>query len=1056
MIFNLQLLSCVLLRCLAKKTNNLTKKLFMKRKLLLLLWGAFLLFSSAFAQQKIITGKIISADDGQTIPGASVRIKGGAKATQTNNEGSYSIQAQVGDVLVFSFIGLVSQERAVSTASVINVTLNSDAKALNEIEVTTAYGINRNPASLGYSTPNVSGDEVANTQRESFFNGLQGRVPGLSVNPTSGDPGASAQIVLRGFVSISGDNSPLMVIDGLPMDNSILNQNDLVSNGANRDADYSNRAVDINPADIESYTILKGPEATALYGNLGASGAIIITTKKAKAGKGSISYNNSFRVEEQINFPEIQLKYNQGLNGNYDPTTTSYLGPAYIEGQPVYDNLQEFFETGIAQKHNLAFEGGSDKYTYRWSNEYTDNKGTIPTSQFTRFSTRLTGTAQINPILNLTTTLNYIDTYNKKVSKGVSGYLMSLLRFPSRYDINDWQDELGNRLLHVGSIYSEFDNPLWEVNKNLKDDRTNRILANSNLTLKPTKWLTINGTLGADISTTSGLSVYHAQSYLGSGSAGTPTGGSVLAYDKITKILNGSLTASAKHKFGKFNNTFVMGATFADNNYTTNSQSGQNMYDPDFYSINNTLLTTQRNRTSVNRYRNVGVFGQAILGYESIFFLTLSGRVDGASRLMPNTPYFAYPAASFAFNFTEFNFIKENLSFISSGKIRASAAFTGKEPWRQYATKSNLENANSTGGGFAYNLTGGNADLKAETSKNIETGFELQFFNNRLGIDFTVYQLRSSDQIILPRTSYGTGFALRMMNGGEVQNRGTEIQLTGNPIKAKGFNWDITFNYSQNEGKVLSIAAELPELYDSDTWVLSGVRSTVFPGGSTGTIGGYTFDRNINGDVLINPATGLPLRSTEKYSIIGDRTPEFTLGMVNNFRYKGLNLSFLWDLRVGGDVLNGTEYRNYLQGLSTKTLDREEPRVITGVLKDGLENTDNPTPNVIAVTPFSNSNYYTANVAAEMFVEKDIKTLRLRDITLGYDFPKSFMKKIKFLQNLGAFVTLTDVVLFTNYSGMDPESNQNTPGLGGIGGYGFDLGNMGRPFGMNFGLRVKL
>jgi len=1028
----------------------------MKRKLLLLLWGAFLLFSSAFAQQKTITGKIISADDGQTIPGASVRIKGGSKATQTNSEGTYAIQAQTGDVLIFSFIGLVPQERTVSTANVINVTLKPDANSLSEVEITTAYGINRNPASLGYSAPKVSGDEVSNTQRESFFNGLQGRVPGLSVNPTSGDPGASAQIVLRGFVSISGDNSPLMVIDGLPIDNSIVNQNDLVGNGANRDSDYSNRGVDINPADIESYTVLKGPEATALYGNLGASGAILITTKKAKSGRGSISYNNAYRIEKQVNFPAIQLKYNQGLNGVFSSVETNYLGPAYIEDQPIYDNLPNFFETGVAAKHNLAFEGGSDNYTYRWSNEYTDNKGTIPTTQFTRFSTRLTGTAKINPILNLTSTINYINTYNKKVSKGLNGYLMSLLRFPSRYDIRDWQDDLGNRLLHVGTIYSEYDNPLWEVNKNHRDDKTNRILANSNLQLKPAKWLNINATLGADISTTSGMQVYHAQSFRGSGSLGTPTGGSMEVYDRLTKILNGSLTATAKHKVGKFNNTFVLGATFADNSYTTNSQTGQNMYDPNFYSINNTLLTTQRTRTVVSRYRNVGAFGQAILGYESIFFLTLSGRVDGASRLMPNTPYFAYPAASFAFNFMEFDFMKENLSFISSGKLRASAAFTGKEPWRQYATKSNLENASSTGGGFAYSLYGGNPDLKTETSKNIETGFELQFFKNRLGVDFTLYQLRSSDQIILPRTSYGTGFALRMMNGGEVQNSGTELQVTGNPFRSKDFNWDITFNYTQNKGKVLSLAGELPELYDSDTWVLGGVRSTAFPGASTGAIGGYKFDRNIHGDVLINAATGLPLRSSEKYHVIGDRTPKFTLGMVNNFRYKGLNLSFLWDLRIGGDVVNGTEYRNYQQGLSVKTLDREEPRVIVGVLKDGLENTDNPTPNAIAVTPFSNSNYYTANVAAEMFVEKNIKSLRLRDITLGYDFPKSMIQKTKFLQNLGAFVTLTDVVLITNYSGMDPESNQNTPGLGGIGGYGFDLGNMGRPFGMNFGLKIKL
>eukprot|EP01133_Synstelium_polycarpum_P004655 gene4655-5440_t len=1026
----------------------------MKRKLLMLLWGVFLLCASVYAQQKTVGGKVTSTDDGQTVPGASVRIKGTTTVTQTNSSGVYSIQAKAGDVLIFSFIGLVSQEKVVGESKIINVALSPDAKSLNEV-VVTAYGIDRDKKSLGYSTPKVSGDEVANTQRESFFNGLQGRVPGLSVNPTSGDPGASAQIVLRGFVSISGDNSPLMVIDGLPIDNSIVNQSDLVSAGVNRNTDYSNRTVDINPADIESYTILKGPEATALYGNLGASGAIVITTKKAKAGRGSISYNNSFRIEKQINFPEIQLKYNQGTNGIYDPTVTSYLGPAYIPNQPVYDNLKSFFTTGLAQKHNLAFEGGSDKYTYRWSNEYTDNTGTIPTTRFTRFSSRLTGTAQINPILSLTTTLNYINTYNKTVSKGLSGYLMSLLRFPSRYNINDWQDPLGNRVLHVGSIYSEYDNPLWEVNKNTKYDRTNRILANSNLQLRPTNWLTVNGTVGADVSTTTGIQVYHAQSFAGSGSAATPTGGSIVVYDKIVKIINASLTATAVHKFGHFNNTYVVGATIADNNYTTNSQSGQNMYDPNFYSINNTLLTTQRTRTTVNRYRNVGAFAQAILGYESLLFLTLSGRVDGASRLMPNNPYFAYPSASVAFNFSDLKFIKEKIPALSSGKLRASAAITGKEPWRQYSTKTNLEGANSTGGGFAYSRTGGNPTLKAEKSKNIEAGFEMQFLKNRLGIDFTMYQLRSSDQIILPRISYGSGFVLRMMNGGEVENKGMEIQLTGSPIRKENFSWDVTFNFTKNRGTVLSVAEELPELYDSDTWVLDGVRSAVFPGASTMAIGGYRLDRNNNNQILIDPATGLPSRSVDKYYVIGDRTPNFTLGMVNSLRYKNFNLSFLWDLRVGGDVLNGTEFRNYVQGLSVKTLDREQPRVVTGVLRDGLQNTSNPTPNSIAVTPYYNSLYYSTNVAAEMFVEKNINTLRLRDITLAYDFPKPLLKRIKFIQSLGAFVTLTDVVLFTNYSGMDPESNMNTPGLGGVGGFGLDMGNMGRPFGMNLGLRVK-
>ncbi|SDL48435.1 TonB-linked outer membrane protein, SusC/RagA family [Pedobacter sp. ok626] len=1031
----------------------------MKKKLLLLTVGVFLLFAHGFAQQKTITGKVTSSDDGSPIPGASVKVKGTPTVTQTNTNGLYSIQAKAGDILQFSYIGMIMQEKVVA-AAVLNVRLNPDNKSLNEV-VVTAYGIERNAKSLGYSTPVVSGDAVSATGRENFINGLAGRAPGVFVNPTSGDPGASSQIIIRGIVSMTGDNTPLMVLDGVPIDNSVSSQTNMAMAGNNRSQDYTNRASDINPADIESYVVLKGPEATALYGNLGASGAIVITTKKAKSGKASVSYNGSMRIETVNNPPEVQLVYGQGdANGIFNGGSFNFFGPKYPEGLPVYDNVGSFFKTGTAQKNNLVVEGGKEGLTYRWSNEYTNNKGTIPKTQYERFVSSVVGVLPVSDKIKVTTRFSYTNAYNRKANKGVQGYLMGLLRFPSRFDVNNWIDALGNRVTTTGTIYTESDNPFWDINKNLSEDKTNSILGNANISYRPTKWLSVTGILGTNISSTNGMTVYHTQSYSGSGNAATPTGGTVNTYQQLNKRLDGSVTASAVHKFGSFNNTYIIGANFSDVNNTTNSAKGQNMIDQNFYSINNTLPSTQTARLYVGRYRNAGVFAQAILGYQSILFLTLSGRLDAASRLMPTNPYFAYPSASLAFNFTELEAVKE-LKWLSNGKLRASYGITGKEPYKLYALATRLQSAGSTGGGLAYDSANGeNKNLVPEQTRSFETGFEMSFLTERLSVDFTYFRLNSHKQIIQPRTSYGTGFALRMMNGGDVVNRGFEVQLKGSPFRAKDFGWDMVFNFTSSKGKVLSIAEELPEFYDSDTWVANGVRGAVYPGSSTMALGGWVNLRNNRGDLLINPATGLPILGNDQdFPVIGDRTPKFNLGFVNNIRYKNFDLSFLLDLRVGGDVYNQTQYELYRRGLSVKTLDRDVPRVITGVLRDGLENTDNPTVNTLLITPSANTNYYTSTtsgISPDMFVEKNIKSLRLRDVTLAYTFPAKMFSSTSFIKNLGTYITFTDLFLITNYSGMDPDTNANNPSLGGSGGYGIDYGNMGRPLGVNIGFRLKI
>lgn len=1015
------------------------------------LWGPE--FSSNLELQASIKG--IVRDTNGPLAGVTVSVVGKSKSVQTGSDGSYTIQAVNGDKLRFSAVGYTQREILVSSTQ-LNVTLQFDDKAIDEV-VVTAFGIDRDRKSLGYSTPKVAGDDVSETQREAFFQGLQGRVPGLSINTTSGLPGASAQIVLRGFNSISGDNNALIVVDGVPIDNSTLNENDLVSNGSNANNDYSNRGLDINPQDIETYVVMKGPEATAMFGSQGSGGAILITTKRAKSGAFNVVYNYSGRIETPGRMPERQFVYGQGTNGNYLGNSVYSMGPKFSADDKIYtNNINDFFRTGLSHKHNVSMAGGYEKISYRWSNEFSDNTGIVPNTRYTRYSTRLAGTAKFGDKIDVNTSLNYVYSDNDKARKGLNGYLTTLLRFNPLWDINDWIDEKKNRVLHNSTIFGEYDNPFWDAYRNTASDQVNRVLASSTITYKPTKWLNINGTGGVDYSLTHGESVYHGQSFAGSGSAGEPRGGSINSYDRTSRILAGSLMATARGKFGDFSIRGTLGGEFKDYNYVTNSQYGEDFYDPDFYSVNNTYLPTRKFQSVINNYRTVGALAQSTIGYKELLYLTLTGRLDGASRLMPNNPWFAYPSASLAFNFTDLDYFKNNLSWLNEGRLRASVGTTGKAPFRTYFTRSNLEPAKSTGGGFAYGVNGGNPNLRAEKSADKEIGFELAFLQNRVRFDYTYFKRNVTKQIIMPRLSYGSGFVLRMMNGGELESWGSEMQLTVNPIKKKDFNWDLVFNYTMYRAVVKSLAEELPELYESDSGILSGVRSAVHPGHSIGALSGTSFKRNNNGDVLINSSTGLPIIGTDRYSVIGDRIPKFSLGTVNKLNYKDFYLTFLWDLRVGGDVLNGLDYRMYTYGTSVKTLNREVPRVINGVFEDGLENSENPTKNNIAVTPYYSSSYYFTNIEPKQFIEKDIWTMRLRDITFRYKLPKHVTQFMGSKSGLEVFFTATDLVMFTNYTGLDPESNSNTPSLGGIGGYGIDYGNMGKPKGYNFGLTLKL
>jgi len=1037
------------------------------RKTLRLLLAVFLLvpgITVSFAQERTVIGTIYSEDNAPLVS-VTVTNKATKKSVVTNTSGRFIIQATKGQVLAISYIGFASKEVTVGDNAEITIKLEASKNQMDAVEVT-ALGIPRSKKSLGYSTQQVKGDDLAQSQRENVLTALAGRVAGVTVTTTSGLPGASVGIVLRGAVSMDGSNQPLFVIDGMPVDNSTFAQGAMVSDGPNRNNDYTNRIADLNPNDIESINVLKGPEATALYGNAGASGAIIITTRKAKAGRTVTSYDNAFRLEKITRFPEIQQVYGRGTVGVSDKLTRTFLGPKYADTATIYNNIEGFFKTGITQKHNLSVETGSEKSSFRFSNNYVDQEGIVPQTGYRRFSSRLTASVIFSPKFDLQTSLNYINTKTRKASKGQFGFLLSLLTWPSDDNAKNYLNPDGSRReISEGSL-TEIDNPYWDVERNKSQDETNHLLGNVNLNFKPTKWLLLKATLGVDQQTTVGYTFNNPESR-----AGVGTGGNIETYTETNKLYTGQFTAIANKQFGDVSTQFVTGFAFDQKEYEVNAMRGEKLSIPDYISINNADYSTMRSKSTLNRIRNVGWFAQAQAGYKDIIFATLSARYDGSSTLVrPVTPeatlaertdpaFFFYPAGSLAFNFSELKPFK-SMSWLDYAKLRFSAGKTGKTARSPYVTASRYVPVYTTGGGFGLSVYAGNDQLTPEFTYNYEVGTEMKFLKNRLGIDVAYYHVESESQILAPRLSYATGAILKWLNGGTIRNRGIEVMLTATPVKTKDFNWDVAVNFDKNTNLITKMPADLPIFYiaDYDMVPFGGVKAFYRAGSSISALGveasGATaFQRNNKGQILINPSSGIPYRDTVA-SLLGDRNPDFKIGFINTFRYKNWSLNFNLDIRKGGDIFNANNLVLNNIGLGLKTLDRETPRVIQGVLKDGLENTANPTANTIVVTPYYQNGYYNNIYNVEDYFERDINWIRLRDATLSYNFTGWLTKKNAFFKSGSIFVTGTDLFILTNYTGVDPNVSGLTASAGGYGGQGYDYGALALPIGVNFGLRV--
>lgn len=1059
----------------------------------------FLIPLATLAQNKV-SGRITNVKDDSPAVGVTVVVKGKNTATKTDGNGNFEITADKGDVLLFTSINFASKSVKVNGNNV-SVNLRPIETDLDEV-VVVAMDRKLSARENGASVQTVKGKDITETTRENFLNSLQGRVAGLTVTPTSGAAGASSGIVLRGFNTISGTNQPLFIVDGIILDNQTANSNSqggtgigLASDGNNRNNDTQNRIADINPNDIESVTVLKGPEATVLYGSQASSGAIVITTKKAKSTNKKIlvAYDNNFRFQKVTRFLENNNDFGPGGSNNI-PTAPPLLGqfqsfgPAWKPGTQFFDNLHNFFQTGFAQTHNLSAEFGSKDLGFRFSGQYFDSKGTVPFNTFTKYNFKLSNTTKFNKYISITPSIALTSSNNLRPlkssasSSGAGGYLVELYEWPANNDIKNFEDVNGNKFsLFNLNRNTDFDNPLWSAKYNKAENKINRWVSSLGVDITPTSWLSIAGRFGYDTYKDVGYSFVHPQSY----QLTLAQGGQLDNYYRTYKGYNHTISATAKKKFGDFTTRVMLGTMWqdfetdqfavvgfnisdsigADRNMYKNGQvvasSSFNLKDSSITSPGNRRRLQQNNfgRDNKTIFRELAGFGEVSVGYKNYAFLTYTHRFESASPLPAKSRNYNYPGVSMSLIVSDMIPALKKGNFLTYAKLRASLASTARlnDPYSNQRFFVNNFSSSNLPINYTLNFTNANPDLVPERQKTYEIGTELRFLNNAFSIEAAYYNTLCTDQIAQGyRASYGTGAILNTQNAASLRNEGVEISLNINAVTKKNFTWSTNLNFNHMWSKVLTLPASIGlknDYYNSDTYI-SNVRGGLIRNQPTGTLTGSNYQRNNAGQILINPSSGVPLINAGTNVLIADRTPDFTLGINNSFRYKNWSLSFLWDLKVGGDIYNGTDQLLTTLGKSARTADRATARVIKGVLNDGLQNSATPTDNNIAIVPQYLSAYYTS-LPDEEFIEKNVNWFRLRDITLNYRLAAKAVKKLKGIKGMSFFITGNDLVLFSNYQGADPAINANNPGTGGVGGYGMDLGSAPTPLSLSFGLKTN-
>ncbi|MFP4292850.1 MAG: SusC/RagA family TonB-linked outer membrane protein [Cyclobacteriaceae bacterium] len=1039
----------------------------------LVVW--MLAIGDVLAQANTITGKVTSAEDGNALPGVNVIVTGTSVGTVTDIDGNYRLNVPSdAESLSFSFIGLKDQVVQINGRSTINVTMQEDAQQLSEV-VVTAIGIEQDRRKLAYSIQEIESEEITRAPQTNLVNSINGKVAGVNIVSSSGTPGASAAIRVRGNTSITGNNSPLFVVDGVPI------SNDEIGGGVGG-VDNSNRAIDINPNDVASMTVLKGPAATALYGIRAANGAIIITTKKGKKGEApTVNLNTTWEVNEVNRFLDMQGEYAQGANGVYGGPETQQLwswGPrietlaydgdedylfsnlgrlvprdqAPADALPgrAYDNPANFFVRGLTSDNNISVRGGTEKSNYYLSAGYLNNQGIIPNSEFERITLRTTVSTAITDKLTASLSANYVNSGGVRPERGsnLRGIMLGLIRNTPTFDLG--AGKVGRDAANDPSVYEFpdgtqrsyrwgiYDSPYWVVNKNYTTDDVNRIFGYASLNYDILPGLSASYKLGLD--------QYSDRRKARIGSVPSPAGGfyspGVVDYDNIfSKDINSDFLLSYNKQIG---NTWSIDALVGHNYFATNYRrvafDGNGLSVPDFYHISN--ASPGNAEEVIQRKRVNGAVAQANIGFRDMVYLNLTARNDWSSTLPEDDNSFFYPAASLGLEFTEMLGISDN-DILPYGKLRVSYGQVGSDA-PLYATSNYFAQTSVTGDGFtdglvfpilgqnAFEQDGGlgNNELLPETTTTFEIGADLRFFNNRLGLDITYYNAETVDQILPVTISAASGFLTSFQNAGLVTNEGIEAVFNATPVDGP-FRWDFSANFTTYENIVEEILPNLTNIFQAG---FTSVSSNAIEGESYGSLFGESLQRvddpdsPYNGELIIGE-DGFPLNATES-RVLGDPIPDWTMGITNSFSYKGVSLSALVDIRRGGDVWNGTYGIAQYFGVTQHSADfRGEAG--DGVIFQGVQrteagefvpNTQQVDLNNDAVGTGSNRWVrYGFGTRGEENIE-DASWVRLREVRLSYSLPTSVVENLG-VQGVDIALTGRNLLLFTGYKGIDPETN---------------------------------
>jgi TonB-linked SusC/RagA family outer membrane protein len=1005
----------------------------------------------AVAQTKTITGTVTDASSSEPMPGVSIVIKGTYKGTVTDIDGKFKLEAKIGDVLLFSSIGFAKTEVTVGKSSEINVDLKTDVQAVDEITVTAEFGMKRVARSIGSSVQSVKATDIVDSGRDNFVSALQGRVAGMTVTSSGGTPGSSTTVVLRSITSISGNNQPLYVVDGVPMNNSTFDGSNLSSGSYSvRSLDFSSRGNDFNPEDIESMTVLKGAAAAALYGSDASNGAIIITTKKGGTGKGRVTYSNMFRWDKAYGYPDMQTKYANGAYGTTNWYYTKKYGNEYDDGMTLYDNIGAILQTGFSSKQNISVEAGSKTASIRGSVSYLNNKGVVPTTDYDRVNLSLSGKAEITEWMKFEGSMQYINTTNSKALKGTSGPLYKAMLWPLVDDMSNYMDSDGEHM-RMPDYYTDTDllNPLFGLHKNKLSDETNRFISNVAFIITPIKDAFIRLQYGWDVGMQTFIAVTHPYYYDDNDGDGSydmsksnfsdPTLNILLGYSKTIKE--------------KFDISTQFGYHQVENGIKRLSTSGSDFMVDNFQSINNCDASTITSKQTTTKRRVQAFSGQLELGYNNMAFVTLRARNDWSSTLPTDNNSYFYPAVEGSFVVTELQPLKKN-KYLNYLKLRGTIAQVGKDA-SPNSIDTELETTGLTGGGYKYGYTGPNENLKPEMTTSYELGFEGRFLDDRINTDFTYFWTHCEDQIIEGfRLSYATGFVLNTLNVGSFETQGWEFHIDGDILrKSNGLRWNVGLNASHTTSEVVYLPENVSEYYNAYTWNIGNLRNGIMVGTPVTTLTGKAYSRNNAGQILVNPTTGLP-EVDDTWSILGNREPKIRYGLTTAFSYKGFHLSAMLAGRYKATVANGTKYYMMSNGTSWESVKMREkgPVIFDGVLEDGFENSDNPTENNISVTynTYGTSTYPGYD---EDWLEKNVNYLRLSELRLSYNLPSKLLAKTIF-SKVNVYVAGNDLYVWTNYSGIDAVGNTMSAAAGGTGGEGFDVWSIPNPRGYSFGLSV--